>query len=191
MQWESSVSPWREQVRALNRPFLDLLARCPGGRAGRLGLSADLVAAIAGMDENRRDELAGMPLLLAVVQPRTDGTSLPALAEQVPVVDSWTRDAQVYVAALLTFLWTSIRRADPCSVFLMSQPGELQPWPAKLSVRDISLESLRGPEVLKARFSDCPGFWETLVRTGAGVEADFARLWMIPLAAAERVGRLP
>lgn len=185
MQRESSVSIGRHQIHALNRPFLDLLACCPAPQARGLGLSPDVTTALAAMGDYQRDRLATMPFLLAGIR------SVPAPAysghvgEDQPGADTWIRDAQVYAAALLTFLWTAVHSVDPGVVFILGQTPERRSWLSGLSIKEISAQSLQAPGILTARLSHCAAFWQALVRAGTVGEADLPRLWMIPLVAAE------
>ena len=185
MQPEHEVLHCREKIHALNRAFLDLLARCPTSGSEALGLPSAVAAGIAAVDVTRRKRLAAMPFLLAGIRPDHGHSSCGYVNESGPGVDNWARESQVYAASLLTFLWTSMHSADPDSVLILGRRDKRQSWLSGLSMEDIPAHSLQAPGILIARLSHCASFWHALVRAGREGEVDLPRLWMIPLVAGE------
>jgi hypothetical protein len=167
-----------------------LVATDSAGEAPAFGLPPTIVTQLRRLAPRELEFIAGTPVLLAVFEPPPFAVGQIADAESgcgryaAPVAGPQPRQAELFAAALVTWLW-QMDRHDELVRALCVEAG--QPLPA---AGFPTIDALAGHAArnLRARFCDHPRFWPDLLRAARSRDADLrelVRLSALPLLVAE------
>lgn len=177
MQYPGPEPSDLENVRALNRVFLDLVARDGSPRAILQNLPDGMGERLAGLGPKRAERLAGVPFMLFSLRERDDDYwelllapgDTPDLFLPAPEPDAGTGKL---AAAGLGFAWQLARR-NAYALRLLS--GASLHWCEEIAARplvDLLSRAASRPDVIELRCGHSVPFWAKLLDRGTSGRRD-------------------
>jgi hypothetical protein len=180
-------------VRALNRAYVDLLAGSDDAALGPAAadLSADVLAALAGLDDAGRERVAACSFsLFGLGLEDADFWVRAGVARIADLPHERYGHTAVdrFLATALFLAWHVAQSNELVGRFLLAMPARTHHAMRRLSPAHLHAIALAHPQLLRPRWPDNPCFWPDLLAFAASGDQpglDAARLLGIQLIAAE------